>query len=54
MDEASESKQGETALDGLAAEQMWMRQREMDREREWERQRWRGKRGSIFIDLLVT
>lgn len=30
---SSESKRGETALDGLAAEQMWMREGEVGRER---------------------
>lgn len=33
VDETSESKQRETALDGLAAEQMWMRERERWTER---------------------
>lgn len=30
---------GETALDGLAAKQMWMREGEVYGEREWERLR---------------
>lgn len=40
----------ETALDGLAAEQMWVRKALMERKGIAER----GKRGSIFIDWLVT
>lgn len=50
-----ESEQGETALDGLAAKQMWMREGEVYRGRENGKDGDREEREeSIFIDRLVT
>lgn len=57
MKGASERRLGETALDGLTAEQMWTSEGGRERERQGGRKRMTDierKRGSIFIDLLVT
>lgn len=50
----SKRKWGDTEIDGLAAEQMWMREGGKEGKRDCERQTSREKRGSFFIDQLVT